>query len=395
MTRPLSHIERVAMEQALSGLLSENSGESTEAGRRLVSSAKEHGLGVRDYLTLAIDPSMSEDAGRYTGLNGYEAAKAYLGLPTRDDYAEGIMLNAASETFKTFPGARAMFPEVMDDIVRWKYRPNEFERIDNLVANSRSISGTEMITTVVNDDEDDYKAMKAIAEGSRIPVYSIEASENVVKMFKHGMGYRTTYEFERRARLDLITPYANRALRQAEISKVRAATDLLVNGDSVHSAANVTAQSSFNTVTGDTATNGKISYKHLMAWLVDRAKAGFPVDTVVGNYDAYVQWLLMFAVPTSQDGETEAQSLARSGFQIGGVPLMNGTVDFVLSSNAPANKLIGFSRGDTLEELVEIDGLISESEQSIRNQTVTYVRTETTGYRLVFGDTRDIYNFGG
>ena len=67
---------------------------------------------------------------------------------------------------------------------------------------------------------------------------------------------------------------------------------------------------------------------------------------------------------------------------------------FVLSSSAPANKLIGYTRGETLEELVEANSMIEESERAIQNQSITFVRTENTGYKLAFGDTRSIYNFG-
>jgi hypothetical protein len=65
----------------------------------------------------------------------------------------------------------------------------------------------------------------------------------------------------------------------------------------------------------------------------------------------------------------------------------------VLSSAMPANKLLGFSKGDTLEELVEAGSNIQETERAILSQTMTMVRTENTGYRLVYGDTRSIFVF--
>lgn len=37
--------------------------------------------------------------------------------------------------------------------------------------------------------------------------------------------------------------------------------------------------------------------------------------------------------------------------------------------------------------------MISESEQSIRNQVITYVKTQSSGYKLAFGDTREIYDY--
>jgi hypothetical protein len=71
-------------------------------------------------------------------------------------------------------------------------------------------------------------------------------------------------------------------------------------------------------------------------------------------------------------------------------PRFQFNVNFQVSSTAPAEKLIGFSKADTIEELVETGSDIKESMAAIGNQTVKYVRTRNNGYRLIFGDTRSI-----
>lgn len=394
--RNLSEIKRVGVEY-LDDLRASSPLASAEAGSRLVREAGEFGLNLRDFLTIKVDPRLSAGANEHfvtSGLNGYEAALAHLTLPVKDNLAQGVFLQAAAETFQTFPGVRALFPEVIDDVVKWKYKQTNFETVAPMLAGSRSVAQTELLTTIVNDAAENYQIMREIAEGARIPVHSIRATQYSVKFYKHGMGYETTYEFNRRASLDILTPYANRALREAEISKVRWATAILLNGDSANLAATEVDQSSFDSTLVGTATDGLLSYKHLLAWLVARAQAGHPVDTVVGNWDAYLQWLMMFAIPTSDRNRTDAQDLAAAGFQMRGVPVLTGVVDFVLSSSAPANKLIGFSRGDTLEELVESGSLITESERSIQNQKISYYRTENSGYRIVWPDTRQVFDFG-
>lgn len=392
-TRSLSQVQRRGVD-ALAGLRASSRAESIAAAQNLIGEAKDFGLNLRDYLTLAINVPESEHPDRYRDdrgyLSGYEASLAFLGLPVADDFNRGIVLDAASDTFQTYPGTRALFPEVVDDIVRWKYRQDSMENTAAIVAQSRTISGVEMITTVVDDKEEDYQVVRAVAELGRIPVKTIRTSQSAVAFYKHGGGIRYSYEFERRVRLDLLTPYQTRMARETERSKTWTATLMLINGDGVNGAAPVVTQSSF----GSGATNGVISRKHLIAWLISRAKAGTPVDTVLGNWDAYISWLEMFATPTAAAGATEAELASRSGFQLGGVPLLQGRVDFALSSAVPANRLIGFSRGDTLEELIEAGSTIEESERAIQNQSVTVVSTENTGYKLAFNDTRSIYNFG-
>lgn len=390
-TRSLTEVRRRGVED-LVGLRSNDKSASRHAAENLIAEAKDFGLNLRDYLTLAINTPASEEAERYRDeagyLSGYEAALCYLGLPVADDFNRGIVLDAASDTFQTFPGTRALFPEVVDDMVRWKYRQDQLETTSALVSQSRTISGVEMISTVVDDTEDNYQVVRAVAELARIPVRTIRTGEQSVKFWKHGGGIRYSYEFNRRVRLDLLTPYQTRMARETERSKVGAATAILLNGDGVNPAATVVTQGSLDPA----ATAGKISRKGLVKWLIERAKVGTPIDTVVGNWDAYLEWLELFAVNQVGD-RSEADNAARQGFQLGAVPLLQGNVNFALSTTMPAGRLLGYSRGDTLEELIEAGSTIEESERSIQNQAIILVKTENAGYKLNFPDTRQVYNF--
>lgn len=394
--RPLSEIQRRAPEAVLANL-TEHGSASREAGMSLVRAAASFGLSVRDYLTLSIDPRMSENASRFDGFNGFECALAMLNLPVRNDFQNGVTLQAASNTFQTYEGTRAMFPEVVDEMMRWANRFDIIEQVAPLVSNSRTITGPELVSIVVDPENDpDSFRTSTVSEAGRIPVRSIRTTENSVKIWKHGSGYQTTYEFSRRASLDLLTPFAARTQRELERSKVRAAVRVALNGDGVHGAAPVKTQASFSGTQ-----SGKIEYKPLLKWLVSRAKAGVPVDLVIGNWDAYVEWLMLFMAPTVQkiaagegvSQETAAEMLARTGTQLAQLPVLNFNVGFALASDMPDGQLLGITKAETLEELVEANSMISESEQSIRNQTITYVKTQSTGYKLAFGDTREIYDY--
>jgi len=390
---PLSQVKRRGVE-ALAELKSDDTMKSAHAGKKLLAEARSFGLGLRDYLNLSVDVRGSEEAEkRYRDdrgfLSGYEATLAFLSLPIQNDFERGIVLEAASDTFQTFPGVRALFPEVVDDVVKWKYRQEAIENTGALVGSSRTISGVELISTVVDDKQEDYQTVSAVAELGRFPVKTIRMSEQSVRFYKHGGGYRFSYEFDRRARIDTLVPYVNRMDREKEMSKVRAAVHILINGDGVNGAAPVVSQADF---VGN-ATDKKLNYEALLRWFVARAQAGTPVDTVVGNWDAYIDWLLMFAIPTSSASRTDAENLAASGFKIGGVPILNGTVNFALASAAPDKQLIGMSRGDTLEELIEAGSQIEETERAITNQSITFTKSENAGYKLAFNDTRSIFDY--
>lgn len=390
MRQNLTEIKRQSPEAVLAGLTSKNPSESKDAGIKLVSEAKHFGLGLQDYLKLAIDPRLSDNKDKFDGLNGFEASLAHLNLPFRDDFEQGVLLQAASDGFQTYPGTRAMFPEVVDQMLRFKNRQDQLEKVEPLVSQSRTINGTELISTAVEDDSKE-RTTNTIAEFGRIPVRTLRTSQTSVGIFKHGSGIMTSYEFERRASLDILTPFAARVARELEISKTKAATYILLNGDGVNAAATAESFTTF----GGTAVNGTSSvlssqYKAFAKWLVARAKAGLPVDTVVGNLDIYLELLFMFT-PTVNGTSLQEAIAAHGGPKVNlNIPLLNNSVNFVLSSSMPANKILGYSKADTLEELVEAGSSISENERSIQNQSVTYVRTENTGYKIAYGDTRTL-----
>lgn len=391
--RSLTEVKPLEDVKAIAAKLKEKGSAGSEAGLMLAQEAAKFGLNLKDYITFA--GASQSDAGN-NGLNAYEKLLCELNIPIRNDFERGVSLQAAADTFQTHAGTRALFPQVIDDVVRFATRQDQFEKVAPMVANSRTISGAELLSTVIDDDSKDRDTF-LVPEGSNIPVRTIRTSEKTVKMYKHGSAIRTTYEFNRRASIDLLVPYANRVGRELELSKVKAATSILVNGDGAYSAAGEIDQSSYNTPVGTNSTNGVISSLHLLKWLVTRAQAGTPIDSVVMNWDGWFQWLKMFTVQGSNAGNVAAENLRNAGVDLATNPnLINLTLAIkpILSSTCPDNKLIGFSQGDTLEELVEANSQIQESERAIKNQTVTIVRTENTGYRLVYGDTRSVFDFG-
>ena len=394
--RNLSDIKKLDLDALCTKLKSESQRDSEEAGLSLAREAASFGLNVRDYLKLAV----GRENDKKEGLNGYELTLYKLNLPVRNDFENGVYLQAASETFQTHAGTRALFPEVIDDVLRFATRQDQIETVTPLVANSRTVAGVELLSTVVDDDSEERDTF-TVAEMARIPIRTIRTSEKSVKFYKHGSAIRTSYEFSRRASLDLLVPHANRVARELERSKLIVATGVLINGDGAYGASPSVNQSSYNTATGFTATDGKINWPHFMYWLIQRAKAGTPVDTVVMNWDGWFQWLLMFSeelqgTDNKSYGARAIENLAAAGVSMERMPaavnlIMNITP--VLSSAMPAGKLLGLSKGDTLEELVEAGSNIQETERAILSQTMTMVRTENTGYRLVYGDTRSIFVF--
>lgn len=379
--RPLSDIKKTTPEAVAALLMTISKSDSKENGMALVKEAASFGLNLRDYLTLAVDTKGGED--KWKGYTGYEAIKVALNLPHANDFEAGITLQAAANTFNTYAGTRAMFPEVIDDMLKFKtLQDNKVENIASIVGQSRTVSQREMISTYYEDDIADGSVNTfTIAELGKIPVRSVRTSQSSVNFGKRGSGIELSYEFARDASLDIITPFAARIARALEKSKVAAATNILIYGDGVNPMAEVQAFSGFG------ATGGAINaanYKALAKFLMSNANNGYVFDTFVVNFDMYVE-LMFMAQPVIGAG-----AISTVDFMVGKgapaisttLPFMNGMVNVVLSSSVPANRIIAMTKAECIEELVMAGGNISESERSITNQSITYVKTEETGYKL-------------
>lgn len=391
----MTQAKQFSVEELVGGLKAKGTSESRHAAETLISKAKDLNMNLRDFLRFSVNPAKGEFAKTLPApilekANGYELALMYLDLPVKNDIDAGVLLRAADDAFKTSVGARALFPYVTDDVLQWKYRMRNLTTIDQIVSQSRTISGSnEMVTTIVQDAPENYK-LASVSEGGRIPIEEIRSTDQSVRFYKHGMGYRYTYEFERRAAIELIVPYLARAQRKMENSKVAAATSLLINGDGVHSAASVYDQQT----DGGVSTAG-LQYWGILKWLADMSKSGLQIDTVIGSVDSYIEWLKLFTpVLNGRDGGLPASMATVGGPELN--PNVTGIfnlVNFVISESAPARTLIGFNKAETVEELKEAGSEIEESERAISTQMITVVRTNNSGFRLVFGDTRSAYTW--
>lgn len=386
---------RKTPEELLAGIMSTDESKSRDTGTKIVRAAQRHGVSIPDYLRLSIRPDYE------AGLDGFERTLAYLNLPIADNVDAGILLEAAGETFQTYPGTRMMFPPVIDEMVRWSSNVDPFDRVEDIVAQSRTINGTELVSTIIDDDETERQAAnKQVPELGRIPVYTVRDSEQSVKIWKHGSALRTSYEFERRRGIDVMRPFAARIARELQRSKARAALYVIINGDGVNGAVTEIHQDEYNAATNVTSVAGAFNWEHLLYWLVERAKIGEPIDTLIMNWDLYFKWQMLFAKPVVHTdavntamalGPTQAEGLAKAGVQMAQQALsLNLSVTPVVLSDAPANKIVGIRKAECIEELKEAGSDVNESERAILNQSITVTKTENTGYKLVWPKARTV-----
>lgn len=386
----VTEIQKRKLADIVNPLMSDNAHDAIYAGQKLLNEAKSYGLSLDQYLDLAVNLEEGEEARLYDdgkGLSGFEQVMFKMGLPTHTSYRNQVVLAQASDTFATKPGSRIMFPYTIDNVLRWNNNLNNLENVSNLIASSRTVQGNELIRIVAEDTAGARKSFR-VGEGAQIPVRKVKYGEKAVTFYKHGSGIEYTYEFDRRAALDIITPFAARVARDLEMSKMAAATDIMINGDGINGAATALSQATLDT----SATDGTISYNGLLAAIAQSVAAYHPVDTIAGDINAYIQLMKLFSTTTNSAFDVD-QKAEKGGPRFLQMNNIFTPVNFVLDSSVPAGKILMFNRPDTLEELVEAGSNIAEQVKDAESQTIKYLKTENTGYSLIYPDCRYVYTY--
>ena len=343
--KSLSEIKKQSLSDLLKGVMDPVQQTSRDAGLRLTRQAAEYGLNTRDYLNLAVQFDAEDKTKELAskGFSGYEMAKVALNLPTRNDFANQITLAQASDTFAMYPGARNLFRYVVEDMLRWQSRQDNVQKIDGLIAGSRTIQGVELIRNVIDLNGADAAKSFNISELGEIPFRDVKTAQTSVKFGKVGSGIRISYEFNRNASLDVLTPFAARIYREKELMKIEMCTNIMIGGDgtSFHPAATVYKQVDYDSTMND----GKLHFDGLIKHIIAMNKKGVSIDTVAGNWDGYEQYINLFK-PTANvttDADTRADKGTAPKF---GQFNPFAPINFVLDQSVPEGKLLCFSRPD-------------------------------------------------
>jgi hypothetical protein len=349
---------------------------------------------MRDYCVWRSTPTQGDFKG--SGLNGYEVALAHLGLPVKNDMDEGILLQAAGETFQFRPALARSSRKSSTTSSSGSTARARSRTSTGMLANSRGTNGVELITKVIDDKAEDYQQTGVIAEGARIPIRSLKTDQKSVTFHKFGGGYEFTYEFERRVSLDVVTPYANRIEREVQIGQVgdrhrppdqRRRRQRRRGGDQRfgprgddHRQRAVAA--------------GRMNWEIFLRGSSPALRQASRSTPSSATTTCTFEWERMFATPTRLQRRPDDGRDPREGGcpDRDREPAVQPARELRGLLGAPASKLVGFIKGETVEELVENGSDIEESVRAIENQKVRYVKTKNHGYRLVFADTRNILN---
>ncbi len=267
-------------------------------------------------------------------------------------------------------------PFADDPILRMDDETAPAVPLDEVVAGTRFVSGDTARSTYLVRDATQAR-MKRVVEATEIPGAKLTTSQNAIRFGKYGLKLETSYEAIRRLTIDQFAEFLQELAVQAEVDKVAAAVDILVNGDGNSNTAATTHNLS------DLDPNADAGELTMAAWVAYRMKFANPymLTTAVAREDVMAQLVLL------NMGSANLPLTTRP--DLGGLTPINSTladgVRWGVVSDAPASKIVGFDRRRAIQRVVESGSLIQEMDRYITKQTEVLVVSENEGFETKQG----------
>lgn len=341
-----------------------------------IEAAAVEGVSLSTYL----NNKYADKVEKYNGeLDAFDLALLSKGIITKDNLEFGIQ-SSSMMTFFTTDENRALFPEF---IIRQLRQISTMPSIINdIVASTRTITGDSAKQVVLDlsntpAGSKNKKALKyrRIAEGADIPTATLKLGETSIKIYKYGIGVKTTYEVMRRTTIDMFRKQMELVSVQAQYDEVGAVIDVILNGDGNTNAATVYKAKDLNTA----ATTGKVDADTLVKFLVKQAPFNF--DTLLVDEEIYTQICTIL-----MDKNFTNAINPKIGFEFPQGLLNNLKVIYSedLGKTTDGNhQIIGLAKNYAIEKTIEAGSIINEVAKTISNQTQLAVLTENAGFNKI------------
>lgn len=340
--------------------------------------AEEYGLTLSEYLE-RMNPSKPSDK-----LTAFERQLERYGIRVNSDKKKGLYAGYMSQFFVTDSDARVLFPEFINSIARWEMLAAEDDPYDiNLItgSNVQGLSTNVFKEMYVTDTEEDYQ-VSVVNELAGFPEFTIGWTDKAESMKKYGISIKWSYEFLRRARIDIISPLIQRFSEMQKRVIFREGLYFLVNGTGTDM---TPAASSAQTSSYDTAcsTAGEITYKSWLYWLNSRRP--YRIDTVFCNMDVAYKLLTMTraSVDTLALRESLSPRIANNPNLVRGLRA-DPTIVIVDNDHISANTIIGIDSRYAARRWFEIGADITETEKVIKEQFNRMVLSHVSGFGKIF-----------
>lgn len=369
--------------------------------KNLYNEAKERKVSLSSHLESLHPESEYKD-----GLDAFSRLMAVANIKTQSDYRGGYQADDM-DAFSRDENSRALFPE-------WAWRQWRkasqavYQRApllsadqgglgtvarpyaDSLVPRAPQLQAAipleEVVAMTAVIDTDSYRAfymtdnaaqtrLVRVSEAAELPRATVAGTERTINLYKYGRLLEFSYEFVRRRRIDLIAFWIQRLAIQTEKDKVVAVLDVAINGDGGAS----TAATNTNLSTLDPTTPlGTLSLK---AWLGFKLLWTNPYQ-LTHVFARSTEALQIYSLNVGSANVPLVTIQGQSGFG-SIIPINRELADNVrigITSDAPANVIVGMDTRFGIERVVEAGSDISEQDRWIHNQVNILTFSENEGY---------------
>lgn len=374
----------------------------------IASRMKDAGIEEKPSYSRALEEASPTDPADKSGLDTFERLMMEAGIRTKTNLEAGYHASNAGE-FCRNPGTRALLAEfarrqwnhvssgkitqqeravlLSDDAVigSWERpfydsaRPRLSQQIaaaiplSELVSMTTSIDGDAYRTYYLKYDAEKLR-MYRVGETADIPIATIVANQNTIRLFKYGRGIMASYEELRRLRVDKLAYYIQLQALQTEIDKVSAALNILVNGDgNTSTAATVTTQSSLDSA----AVAGTLTLK---AWQAFKQLFVQPYMMTTALMNSGVALQLSLLNTGSGNWPLAVANLGGLGTGVRPINRFSDNIAYGWTSDAPALKIVAWDNRFGLERVIENGANIVEQDRYVTNQTQVLVISEVEGF---------------
>ncbi len=301
-----------------------------------------------------LDPSGAYEGTAEAGLDAFGRQ-----LKRFDIKVSGAGSDCVQKFFSTSQSS-ALFPEYISRAVRQGME--EANLLDSLVATKTRIDGLDY-RTIASTPTEDEKKLKQVGEGAYIPQTKVHTQENLVKLNKRGRMLVTSYEALKFQRLDLFTVTLKQIGAHIARQQLCDAISVLLEGDGNNNAAEVI-----------TATDGTLSYQDLIR--LYNSLDPYALTTIVTTPDMMASFLSLDEFKNPLSG-INFQGTGKVGHLLG--------AEFVRSSAAPENSIIGIDKRCALEMVIASDVSV-DYDKLIDRQLERAAITATVGFAKIFPD---------
>lgn len=322
-----------------------------------------HGMTVPQYLEI-VHPSKEDE------LSTFEKTFKRFGLFTKSDPARGITSSPARFFVPAdHPTSAILFPAYLQQQAMIA-RLSSVASVERIAATTRTITGSTYQSLTIDDSGLGTGKSFRIGEGGEFPKVKFSWSQAGNTVVKHGVRLDFSYEFLRRASIELVGTLAQRLAQRDSINNFYDAVDFLENGDgSTNNPAAVSVKASALDSTNDA--DGEITYKAWLKWLASFDP--YSVDTVVGDLNAIIACILMVRpaadtlalISALKAGTVDATAVIEEGSKY----FPNVSFIVVPTANIGANTLLGIDTTAACERIIEVGSDLTETQRFINNQT--------------------------